>query len=218
MRMPSAIYSAVALTVVAASLVMMMSHRRSPARAPVQVGETEYEVLSAWLNDTFTGQKAEQRVGKGIARIVIADMSQFDDHTQVDENGKPIPWEKTAKLLQENAATLQRTTIDAFRGANARSAAFRPSFHLAVKYELIDLDQLVSIPKGGDWWGEYYKRFPGSQGVMTLSRVGLSADSTQALLFLNNTCGGLCSTGMYVVMEKRDGHWVIGKEIEVWIS
>jgi len=31
-------------------------------------------------------------------------------------------------------------------------------------------------------------------------------------------CGGLCGSGMYVVMERRDGRWVITKEIEMWIS
>ncbi len=215
MRMPSAIYGALAITVVAGSLFMMTGDGRDPVHHPLEVSETEYDVLSAWLNETFTGQKAQD---KGVVRIVITDMSQFDDHTQVDGNGRPIPWEKTAKSLQEKAPTLQRSTINAFEEANVRPTAFRPSFHLSIKYELLDLDELYSIPKGGDWWGEYYKRFPGFQGVLTLSRVGFSAEGMQALFFLNNTCGGLCSTGMYVVMEKRDGHWVTGKRIEVWIS
>ncbi len=216
MRRLGTIYSVAAIAVLAAVVVAIwLAHR---ARPPVNVSETEYAVLSAWLNDTFTGQNAEHREAKGIVKIVIANTSQFDDHTQVDENGQPVPWEKTAKSLQENAPGLQRTTIDAFREANLRTAPFRPSFHPSFNYELLDLNRLYSIPKGGDWWGEYYKRFPGSQGVLTLSRVGLNADGTQALFFVTNSCGGLCGGGRYVVMEKREGHWTIGKEIDVWIS
>jgi hypothetical protein len=220
MPMPSAIYSAAAITVVAASLVMMAGHGRSPARPPVEVGETEYEVLSACLTDIFTGPRHEERVGKDIVKIIVVNMTKSDeqDHPWLDGNGQPIPWEETAKSLQEKAPSLQRTTIDAFREVNAQQASLRPSFHMVINYELLDLNQLYSIPWGGDWWGMYYKRFPGSQGIMTLSRVGFSADGTQALFYFSNRCGGLCGGGSYVVMEKRDSHWVIGKEIEMWVS
>ena len=48
--------------------------------------------------------------------------------------------------------------------------------------------------------------------------MGFNADGTQALFYISNRCGGLCGRGSYVVMEKRDDHWVIEKEIEMWVS
>ena len=68
------------------------------------------------------------------------------------------------------------------------------------------------------WWGEYYRRFPGSQGVLTLSREGFNAERTQALFYFSNRCGGLYHAVSYVVMEKRGSDSVISKEIEIFVS
>ena len=81
----------------------------------------------------------------------------------------------------------------------------------------MDSSQLDSIFKNGDWLA-YYKRFPGSPGILTFSRVGFSEDGAQALFYVADRCGGLCGGGFYVVMQKRSGHWLIEKEIEMWIS
>lgn len=48
--------------------------------------------------------------------------------------------------------------------------------------------------------------------------LGFRADGTQALFYIGNRCGVLCGAGWYVVMEKREGRWVILKEIETRIS
>jgi len=224
MRMHGGIYSAAAITAIAASLVVMTGYLRSPARSSpahssVEVGETEYEVVSAYIGGIFTSPNLENRVGQGIVKLIIANTTQSgEDDLLREDNGQPIPWEKTAKSLQEKAPTLQQTTIDAFREVNVGQASLRPSFHIAINYALLDFDQLNSIPKGGDWWGEFYRRFPGSEGILTLSRVGFNAERTQALFYFSNRCGGLCGAGSYVVMEKRGSDWVISKEIEMWVS
>jgi hypothetical protein len=40
----------------------------------------------------------------------------------------------------------------------------------------------------------------------------------QALFYESHSCDELCGGGEYVVMERRDGRWVIEKEIEMWMS
>jgi hypothetical protein len=81
----------------------------------------------------------------------------------------------------------------------------------------VDSTQLDFIFQNGGW-PAFYKRFPDSPGILRLSRVGFDADATQALFYTSHTCGGLCAGGEYVVMERRDGRWVIEKEIEMWMS
>jgi hypothetical protein len=183
------------------------------------VSAAEYDVLSAWIAGTFKGQESKEGVGKDIVKIVILNLTQSDENdTRLDENGRPIPWKEAASLIKQSPA-LQRTTIDAFREVNAQQASLRRSFHYPIDYELVDSTQLDSIfNKNGGSWSAYYKRFPGSQGVLALSRVGFSADGTQALFYLSNRCGGLCGGGRYVVMEKLNDRWMIGKEVEKWVS
>lgn len=185
----------------------------------------EYNVLSAFINSKLASQKGVQPtgpIGNGIARIVIFNTTESDQdghNVRLDGNGQPIPWAQTASSLQSTVPTLKQATIDAFREVNRQQASLQRSFHPAIDYEVVDTAQLESFFKkgGGDWFA-FYKRFPGSRGITTFSRVGFSEDGTQALFYVSNVCGGLCGTGMYVVMEKRNGIWTIEKEIEMWVS
>jgi hypothetical protein len=164
----------------------------------------------------FTSLKGEGQPSK---IVILNTTSCCDDDYMPDENGRPVTWEKTAESLRQKSPSLQQTTIDGFRRANAKQAFLASAFRFPVKYEITDSAQLKSILKGtdGDCFA-YYKQYPGAQGIATISRVGFSVDGTQALFYISNVCGGLCGGGSYVVMEKRDGRWMISKEIEKWIS
>jgi hypothetical protein len=187
-----------------------------------ELSTAEYDVLSAWATGTFKGQGSREGVGKDVLKIVVFNRTESGEHGQnlrLGGNGQPIPWTQMASSLQNKVPTLRQTTIDAYREVNAQQASVRRSFQPSIEYELVDSAQLEPIFKrGGGDWPAYYKQFPGSQGVLTFSRVGFSADGTEALFYLSNHCSGLCGTGQYVVMEKRNGRWVIGKEIEMWVS
>jgi hypothetical protein len=192
-------------------------------RVAPRVQVAEYEVLSAFIDAKFASRKGvepQAPTGDGISRIVILSLSESNEqeaNMELDGNGQPIPWTQTASSLQSQASTLKRATIDAFREVNGKQTLFQRSFHSAFDYELIDSTQLDSAFKNGSW-PAFYKRFPGSPGILGFSRVGFSADGAQALFYASGTCGGLCGGGEYVVMERRDGRWVIEKEIEMWIS
>lgn len=183
----------------------------------------EYDVLSAFIDSEFASRKGVQPIepiGHGVAKIVIFNMTESDEdghNLRTDANGRPIPWTQTVSSLRDKVPTLKRTTIGAFRELNRQHTSFRRSFHPDFDYELVDETQLASIFKAGDW-PAFYKRFPGAAGIMAFSRVGFSEDGTQALFYISDTCGGLCGTGMYVVMEKHNDRWVIEKEIEMWTS
>jgi hypothetical protein len=129
-----------------------------------------------------------------------------------------VPWVQVSKYLRKEAPTLQPATIQKFREVGPQSAALRSSFQLPVPYELVEAKEIDEIFADGRWWTDYYKKYPDSQGYLALSRIAFSADGNQALFYASNSCGGKCGTGTYVVMEKRDGHWKLVKEIMVWIS
>ncbi len=190
---------------------------QKPATSTREMSAAEYEVLTAWIDAKLSGK---EWVGKGIAKVVIFDTTKSgDDDLLGDENGRPIPWEKTAESLRKKDPALQQAALDTFRKVNAQQAFLRRSLHPSIDYELVTSAQLERIfCKHCGFWPAYYKQFPGSQGLLTFSGVGFSADGTQAFFYFSNSCGGLCGTGHYAIMEKRDGRWVIQKEIEMWVS
>ena len=176
----------------------------------------EYNLFSAYVTD-LQGGKDKASESKQVAEIIVLNMTQSgDDDLLPDENGHPVPWGKTAESLREKAPALQQTTIDSFRKANFQQAFIRPSFRFPIDYQLVEQTQLDSIFKNGDGWNVYYKRY--GSGIVTWSRVGFNADRSQALFYESYRCGGLCGTGRYMVMEKKNSGWVIGANIVVWVS
>jgi len=215
--MRSAICSVTGFTVLAVFLLASAVCRQNPARPQVELRVAEYEVLAAYIAGDFTGQRGQERIGKGISNIVIVNVTRSDEPI-TDDKDKPIPWKKFSKTLRMEAPILKATTIDAFRAVNVQQALLRRSFHLPIDYELVDSSEISSIFDNGGEWPDYYRKYPGSQGVMTLSRVGFSADGKQALFYASNACGVKCGSGEYVVMEKRGSSWVIAKKIPIYAA
>jgi len=198
------------------ALVILLAATTSCKNSRVKT--VECDVLSAFINAKLAGPKGEQppdSTSNGITRIAIVNLTESNE--QLESWGQPIPWTQTASSLQSQAPTLQRTTLDAFREVNGQRTTFQHSFSLAFDYEVLDESQLEIVLKTGGW-PAFYKRFSGSPGIMKLSRVGISADGNQALFSASHECGGLCGGGEYVVMEKRDGRWLIEREIEMWMA
>ena len=67
-------------------------------------------------------------------------------------------------------------------------------------------------------WEKFYDKFPNSQGIMSLSRVGFNQDGTEALVYVEDWCGWLCGEGNYVLLSKENGQWVIRKKMGVFVS
>jgi hypothetical protein len=168
-----------------------------------ELSVAECDVLSAWL-----GEKITPKAHIGLNQLVISDTTDSDDaHLLRGDNGLPIPWEKEAESLRKKASLLQQP------------AFLRRSLHPSMDYQLVSSAQLEPIfCYHCGFWPAYYKKFPGSQGLLTFSRIGFSVDGTQAFFYYSNRCEGLCGTGEYVIMERHDGHWAIQQEIEMWVS
>jgi hypothetical protein len=182
-----------------------------------EMNAAEYEVLTAWI-DAAAGEK---QAGKNVAKVVVIfDTTESgDDDLPRDEKGRVIPWEKTAESLRERDPALQQSTLNAFRKANDQQAFLRRSLHPSIEYQIASSAQLGPIfCKGCGFWPAYYKQFPGSQGLLTFSGVGFSADGTQAFFYFRNRCGGLCGRGDYVIMQKHDGRWAIQMDIGMSVS
>jgi len=64
----------------------------------------------------------------------------------------------------------------------------------------------------------FYVRFPGAQGVLTLSRPVYSANGKRALVYEVLQCGVLCGSGGLVELAWKDGEWSIAKYHPHWIS
>ena len=72
--------------------------------------------------------------------------------------------------------------------------------------------------QGWDGYRHFNRRFPKSNGLLTLSPVGFSADGTQAVLHVSWTLWPRVGEGHYHVLAKRDGVWHVVRRVMTWIS
>jgi len=61
-------------------------------------------------------------------------------------------------------------------------------------------------------------RFPNNLGYFVVSRVGLNLNKTEALLYIDHFCGGLCGGGEYVLMRKLNGVWRVVDHHGTWVT
>lgn len=173
--------------------------------APAEVTDAEYQVLSAYA----TGKL---RSGVGVKQVVILSetLAMTDNFAGTSAVKRAIP------KLRKAYGPL----FSAFFDVSHHSSKFHRSFTLPVPYQIVDSSEMDSIfGTPGDIWGRYYQKYPGSQGILELSRVGFSPDGQQAAFYLSNRCGGLCGGGYFVVMERQvDSDWKVLQEVQVWIS
>jgi len=65
---------------------------------------------------------------------------------------------------------------------------------------------------------DFEARFPTNLGYFVVSHIGLNLTKTEALLYIERFCGGLCGGGDYVLMRKVDGMWHVVDHRGTWVS
>lgn len=67
---------------------------------------------------------------------------------------------------------------------------------------------------------EFLKRFPDNQNLqqISISQAGFNFSKTEAILYFNRSCAGLCGGGGYILMQKVDGVWRVVDQHNTWMS
>lgn len=96
-----------------------------------------------------------------------------------------------------------------YQEVNKKVWSLQPKFDMAAPYQIVPgavIDEIFA-KKGIDGWKEFYAKYPGSGGAISMSAVGFNADRTIALVYMGHSCGGLCGGGSYHVLQKNNGKW-----------
>jgi hypothetical protein len=84
--------------------------------------------------------------------------------------------------------------------------------HLASRATVADL------LAGLGWWRDFYRVFPGSGGVIEVSRAVLNQDGTRALIYVSHRCDGTCGSGTLHYFQHVDGEWRVLTVVALWMS
>jgi hypothetical protein len=144
-------------------------------------------------------------IGHGVELVVIEDKTSFHEtlREQLEGLSYKLDEELISSLISENQQEDQLTN----------------SFSLPVKYVLINEQNLNEIlRKDGPYWDAFYKRYPKSPGVISISKAGFNQRADQAIIYLSRSCGSLCGTGSIYILQKDGEDWVLQDRINLWVS
>lgn len=161
----------------------------------------EYAVYTAIIGQMFSRTEVKLLV--------------IEDHTVTNHLGESEDWQGMTQQLP----TISQQIIGDYKTKNKETQQLKDAFDLKAKHVLIRKDEMEQIfKKGPQGWDEFYKRYPDSGGYIGFSRVGFNPDINQALVYVENGCGGLCGTGHYVLLSKNEGVWKVVNRHMSWIS
>lgn len=170
--------------------------------APCRLSMKEYAVFSALVTDRF----AEEDL---LGPIVVRDSTTAYDLS---------PWEdRNPGYFQGHMPELMDETLANFRFLNAERYGLSEQFAADLPVVLMSRDDLREVFRAGGW-AEFYRRYPGSPGIVYLSRAGFNAAGTQALVAIDRSADLLSGEGYIVLLTQFRGSWSVSDAVPLSIS
>jgi hypothetical protein len=161
----------------------------------------DYAVYSAVLLD-----HVKQRGPDDNGDLIIYEI------TRSSEDFIPPMWKVPAPLKQ-----VSDETVAHFNSREKSHCHLKSQIDRAVPYRILSTEELEKTFKRGEWTA-FSEEFPKSSGFWRLSPVGYNTQGTEALVYLERNCGGLCGAGGLVVLKKENGRWVVKDYVNLWVS
>jgi hypothetical protein len=167
----------------------------------------EYAVYSAVIY-----QRAAAGGLDAISPVVIQDQTATDYYLNAYLS-------EAIEELKQSPPLLEQETVESFRNGNRQAHPLKNLFELPFRTILISPGAVeVYFGNVGLRWQAFYRRYPGAQGLVTLSKAGFNRSMNQALVYRAFTCGDTCGYGSLVFLVKEGGVWKIKGTAGQWIS
>jgi hypothetical protein len=180
----------------------------------------EAEVISAYINNNYENSRFELIIIS--PPTVCKDLLDTRKMERLAKIGV-VDWKEgmgpiDAFRWRIRDWKVQEDTIQSFCEGNAKSRPIPAGLSLDKNHVLVPQERISEIFKRHDGWREFYKEYPKSQGIMNVSRVGLSSDMVEAILYVGNVRMSLDGSGFLILFEKIDGEWIAIDRMRIWIS
>ena len=147
-----------------------------PLRAPaIATGDPELDPLVSYLKASFA---VAIKDGHGLV---------IEDTTDLEELNFGKPYQKLVDdLLGEASDQVPAEMIRDFCEKNRELRAAWPELTRHLPASLLTSGEREAIFSVSDGWKRFYTKYPGSPGIITVSRVGLNRDKTLAFFYVGN--------------------------------
>lgn len=169
-----------------------------PAAVPRPgIDQVEYDVMSAAISTMVERSAAGPGLteeGQPIEQVII-----------IAHPNHEVP--RTMRPLRADDGSYAESSARADYSQKSINVTFERRFSGIGSYQLVTLEEFQRIMSEGKWRA-FHRRFPGSPGLFALSRVGVSDDGNEALVYFMYLCGGTCGREDLLMFRKQDGRWI----------
>lgn len=165
----------------------------------IAAANEEYQIINAVLRSRFRGADYLHLTG-----CTFAYTDFFSYQYRLDEGG----------------IVYDSLMLDDFILNNETPLCMCDSFliDIAVTVDRSELDSIWMNYQYPYDWQEYYSRYPESNGIIEVSRPGLSPDGQMAVMKLGYQYSGDGGNGYLAILIKVNGQWIVRWWFDTWIS
>lgn len=117
---------------------------------------------------------------------------------------------------------LSKTVLNNYKKANSTTVILENKFDVSPKtIKLIPEEELDSIFSGqhlDENWYNFHAKYPDSNGLIRLNRIGYNSCRTEAVLEISISIASENAEGMIILLKKENNAWKIIKIHQTWIS
>lgn len=155
------------------------------------------------------------------AQIKIVVVKRFTSARTVGDEQPLSP--KSISFQQNENSSGNQLIVNDYNEKNYRrsSQLLENLFELKSKIVLVNDSEIKELFAEGceEGWGKFYQKYPNSQGITTLSRVGFNQEKNRAIVYIGTQSHCLAGIGNLVDLQKdQSGNWKIVKQINLWVS
>ncbi len=107
---------------------------------------------------------------------------------------------------------IPENVIEDWRKENESTGFLKRKFNLSYEYDLVtrtELDEIEDV----NFFGEFYRRYPDSNGLISVSKIGFDKAKNTALIHVIHSYGTLGATYNFILLKRTDGAWSVVRRI-----
>lgn len=110
---------------------------------------------------------------------------------------KAIAQDISGACLKQADATRFKASIADYNRVQKKKWRFQPQFQIGKPYRVVGTEAISALPA----------RPQSAVSHVRMSPVGFNRDKTQAVVFMESSCGGFCGSWRFHFLEKVHGEW-----------
>ena len=154
----------------------------------------EYSIYSLSIEHIYLRNLLSQNKSEVKSIIIISQTNELNEY-----------WRGALIDDLENEG-IPAEVIEDWRKENKSTKLLQRKFDLSYEYSLVTKTELDGY-EVASFFSEFYKRYPDSNGLISVSKIGFNKAKNKALIHVIHSYGALGANYNFIALEKSDGTW-----------